>query len=213
MKEARFTTEDLNKRTAYTLPNGQTVLLRVLRRADYDALNQWIRTEYLRGVSEAVRGLDPVSRQELLLAAISHAAQLSFQFGEGSDILLNSAFGLGRMVYQLIDNPPMPFDAFYTMLFPDEFINVDGLSCLTQMMTTAYSHIKMTNITQSDMAAIIQQALDEPTLLSPPARPKRVSKARAKKAKNAKKKSTPKKKPVAGKFTNVTKEIEDEKVS
>lgn len=209
MKEARFTSEDLNKRTPFTLPNGQAVLLRVLRRADYDSLNQWIRTEYLRGVSEAVNGLDPVSRQELLLAAISHAAQLSFQFGEGSNILLNSAYGLTRMIYQLIDNPPLTFEGFHKLMFPDEFINIDGLSCLTQMMTTAYAHIRVDDISEEDMATILETVLNEKAPVQKPTRPKRVSKTRIKKDK--KKKTVQKKKRNDISSSTITKETKDEK--
>lgn len=152
-----LTEEIMNKKSSYTLPNGQCVLLKILNRADYDSINQWIQKEYMKNVTEAVYGLDPISRQELLLAALDKAASLSFQFGNGKDILLGSAYGLTRLVYQLIDNPPFTFDAFNQLVFPQTFLTVDGLMTITQMLRTAYAHVSKAEFTEDDAMQLLKE--------------------------------------------------------
>jgi hypothetical protein len=37
------------------------------------------------------------------------------------------------LMYQMIQNPPMSFDQFKTMLYPDGFVNLDGQDLLGKM--------------------------------------------------------------------------------
>lgn len=126
------------KRISFELPSGQAVLLKPLKREDYEELNKWVRKQYLENVREACIGLNPAEKQDLLEAALSHAAKLSFQHGDGREILLESAYGLARLVYQMIYKPEMSFDRFNSVLFPDGFMTVEGMDTLSAMLETGY---------------------------------------------------------------------------
>lgn len=139
---AGISKEILNKRVPFNLLGKTDLLLRPLGRADYDALNQWVKKQYMANVKEATSALDPTEKQEFLLAALSQASKLTFQYGDGREILMESAYGLSRLAYQLIDKPMFSFEEFNGMLFPDTFLNLEGMTAIAEMIETTYQHIE-----------------------------------------------------------------------
>ena len=137
-----FTDTLLNQRYEYTLPNGKKVILKPLAREDYDVLNKWVQTQYMRNVKDACEGLSAAERMELQLAALSYAATLNFQSGDGQQILFNNAYGLSRLTYQLIENPPFSFEEYDNMLFPNSMLCADGLETMNDIMKIAYKDIQ-----------------------------------------------------------------------
>ena len=129
---------DDTRTVPFVLPNGQAVVLGYLRKEDYNLLNQWVKTEYMKNVSTATADMNPIDKQDFRLAALSHAAKLTFQLGEGRDILFGSSYGVSRMVYQLIQNPPLPFEEFNKLLYPNGFITLEGMDVVNAMLDALY---------------------------------------------------------------------------
>ena len=126
------------KKYPFTLPDGTAVLVRAYGVDDHTAVNRWIRLKYRENVREACLGLDEQEKMELRLAALSRAATLTFQEGEGRDILLSDIQGFARLGYQLIDNPGLTFDEYFKIIYPDGILTEDGLKNIIDMMNAAY---------------------------------------------------------------------------
>ena len=126
------------KRYPFTLPDGTNVLVRAYGVEDHTAVNRWIRLKYMENVREACIGLGEQEKMELRLAALSRAATLTFQEGEGRDILLSDIQGFARLGYQLIDNPTLTFDEYFKTIYPDGILTEDGLKNIIDMMNAAY---------------------------------------------------------------------------
>ena len=92
----------------------------------------------MENVREACIGLGESEKMELRLAALSRAATLTFQEGEGRDILLSDIQGFARLGYQLIDNPALTFDEYFKIIYPDGILTEDGLKNIIDMMNAAY---------------------------------------------------------------------------
>ena len=107
------------KKYPFTLPDGTNVLVR-------------------ENVREAWLGLGEQEKMELRLAALSRAATLTFQEGEGRDILLSDIQGFARLGYQLIDNPGLTFDEYFKIIYPDGVLTEEGLKNIIDMMNAAY---------------------------------------------------------------------------
>ena len=126
------------KRYPFTLPDGTNVLVRAYGVEDHTAVNRWIRLKYMENVREACIGLGESEKMELRLAALSRAATLTFQEGEGRDILLSDIQGFARLGYQLIDNPALTFDEYFKIIYPDGVLTEEGLKNIIDMMNVAY---------------------------------------------------------------------------
>ena len=129
---------DPQKRThPFELPNGETVLIKHITSKDYDELNTWIRKQYMENCGEATQYMNIVEKQEFMLAALAHAASLTFLYGDGRDILFGSVYGMARLCYQMIQNPPFSFEKFKNMLFPEDFIEEQGVLVVGDMLNLA----------------------------------------------------------------------------
>lgn len=144
----------------FTLPNGTAITLKHITQKDYEELDKWVRQQYMKNVTEATRYLNVVEKQEFLLAALGKAAKLTFQWGEGRDILFGSCYGMARLMYQMVQNPPFAFDAFRDMLYPDGFITLEGITLLGDMLsitTTGEIH----DTTEKLVAAITENVTQQ----------------------------------------------------
>ena len=56
-------------------------------------------------------------------------------YGDGKDILFGSVYGWARLGYQMIQNPPLSFERFSKMLFPDDFITEHGMVAIGDMLS------------------------------------------------------------------------------
>ena len=92
-EQERQAETDPQKRThPFVLSNGETVLIKHITSKDYDELNTWIRNQYMANCTDATTDMNIVEKQEFRLAALSHAASLTFLYGDGRDILFGSVF-------------------------------------------------------------------------------------------------------------------------
>jgi len=119
----------------FTLPNGTHLLLKHITQKDFEDLDVWVRQQYMKNTNQATEGMNVVEKQEFRLAALAYAATLTFQYGEGRDILYGSAWGMARLMYQMIQNPPFSFDEFKVMLYPDGYVNPEGTELLGRMLS------------------------------------------------------------------------------
>lgn len=180
---AMVTKNVLDKAVAYKLPNGQEILLKPLVMEDYESLNKWVRDQYMENVTKACAGLNPIEKREFLLAALSHASTMTFQFGDGYDILMGSVFGLSRLVYQLIDRPSMSFENFNKSLFPNGFIDFAGVTVVNEMLDAAYIHVAKELEQEAEQAEILEkQKQKKKGLTKRKASAKKVAKRVSKKA-------------------------------
>jgi hypothetical protein len=125
----------------FTFNDGVTVLVRPLQLKDYKELDEWVRAEYMKNISSALTSLDPVERQTFLMTALDRVASLTFQYGLGSEILHGNAFGLCRLAYQLIDNPPFTFEGFVEKLFPGMVFTETGLQTVVSLSNLVYAGV------------------------------------------------------------------------
>ena len=126
------------KKYPFTLLNGTAVLVKAYGPRDYEELNRWVRKKYMENVREACIGLDEQEKLELRLAALSKAARLTFQEGEGRDIVLSDIQGFARLGYQLIVDTGLTFDEYFKIIYPDGILTEDGLKSIIDMMNVAY---------------------------------------------------------------------------
>jgi len=126
----------------FMLPNGIQVMLGHLRQKDYESLDNWVRQRYMSNVKSVTEGLPAYEKQEFLKVALTEASKMTFQFGEGQNILLSSTYGVCRMSYQTIRNPQMSFEEFHEMLFPEGFLNEQGVETMAEMTAALYGQGK-----------------------------------------------------------------------
>lgn len=122
----------------FTLLDGTAVLVRPYSTDDLEALNRWVKKKYLENVREACIGLDEAEQLELRIAALDKAARLSFQYGDGREIMMDDIQGFAYLGYLLIENPGFSFDDYFHKLYPDGALSKDGLTNLITMMGVAY---------------------------------------------------------------------------
>lgn len=122
----------------FTFKDGTTILVRPLQMTDYKELDEWVRSEYMRNVSSALKVLGSVERQTFLMAALDRVSSLTFQYGLGSEIINGNAFGLCRLAYQLIDNPPFTFEGFVEKLFPGMIFSEEGIQTVVTISNMVY---------------------------------------------------------------------------
>jgi len=139
----------------FTLPNGTPVILKHITAKDYEELDVWVRQQYMKNVTLATDGMNAVEKQELLMAALAYCAKLTFQYGDGRDILFGSAYGMSRLMYQMIQNPPFTFEQFRDMLFPEGFVNVEGMDLLGKMLS-----LTNTGEIQPDVDTLIEKIVE-----------------------------------------------------
>ena len=128
------------KKKPFTFKDGTTVLVRPLTLDDYHVLDEWVRSEYMKNVSAALKALGAVERQTFLMTALDRVASLTFQYGLGSEILNGNAFGLCRLAYQLIENPPFTFEGFFEKVFPDHIFSDEGLQTVVNLSNMVYEN-------------------------------------------------------------------------
>ena len=124
----------------FTFKDGTTVLVRPLTLDDYHVLDEWVRSEYMKNVSAALKALGAVERQTFLMTALDRVASLTFQYGLGSEILNGNAFGLCRLAYQLIENPPFTFEGFFEKVFPEHRFTDEGLQTVVDLSNMVYEN-------------------------------------------------------------------------
>lgn len=125
----------------FTFKDGTTVLVRPLTLDDYHVLDEWVRSEYMKNVSAALKVLGAVERQTFLMTALDRVASLTFQYGLGSEILNGNAFGLCRLAYQLIENPPFTFEGFFEKVFPEHRFSDEGLQTVVDLASLVYEEV------------------------------------------------------------------------
>lgn len=126
------------KTRPFTLPDGTAVLVRPYDSKDIEAMNRWVKKKYLENVRDVCYGLDEQTQLELRLAALNNAAKLTFQHGDGRDIVMGDIRGFAQLGYLLIENPPFSPEEYFKKLYPDEVLTEDGLKNLLEMMGVAY---------------------------------------------------------------------------
>ena len=145
----------------FELPDGTTVLIKHITARDYDELNRWVRQQYMANCSEATRYMNVVEKQEFMLAAMAHAATLDFLHGDGRSILYGSTYGMTRLCYQMIQNPPFSFEQFKAMLFPEDFVEEKGLWIVGDMLNLANTG-KIDRTMKDAMDKIVGDVFAEP---------------------------------------------------
>jgi len=143
----------------FTLPDGTPVIVKHITQKDFEELDVWVRQQFMKNATDATRYMNAVEKQEFMIAALKEAAKLTFQYGDGRDILYGSAYGMARLMYQMIQNPPMSFEQFKTTIYPDGFVTPDGLKLLGDMLS-----ITNTGEVQPDVDTLLQKVME----LNPP---------------------------------------------
>ena len=124
--------ENETKAVPFTLPSGDTVMLRNLTRKDSDALDKWVQKRFLSNVGDMLNLVPPESRNTFLLEIHREVLKLNAFFGEGRAILMSSSEGIARMVYLMIEKPSMTFERFCAIIFPDNY-TLDSIGVVNQM--------------------------------------------------------------------------------
>ena len=138
-RDLKFMANEFTKKP-FTFRDGTTVLVRPLTMEDYKVLDEWVRSEYMKNVSAALKVLGAVERQTFLMTALDRVASLTFQYGLGSEILNGNAFGLCRLAYQLIENPPFSFEGFFEKVFPEHRFSDEGLQMVVDLSNMVYEN-------------------------------------------------------------------------
>ena len=139
----------------FTLPDGTPVILKHITHKDFEELDVWVRQQFMKNAADATRYMNVVEKQEFMIAALAHAAKLTFQYGDGRDILYGSAYGMARLMYQMIQNPPMSFEQFKTMLYPEGFVTPEGTDLLGKMLS-----LTNTGEIQPDIDTLVEKIME-----------------------------------------------------
>lgn len=130
---------------AFTLPDGSGVLLHELTQEDWNQLRRWAQKTYIEDVSSAVNGMSEQMQYIMIREAVDVVTNASFDMGLCLEILFGSPVGVARVHYQMIQNPNIPFESFFGMVFPHSLFMragieayTEGFIVLNQMCETVY---------------------------------------------------------------------------
>ena len=130
---------------AFTLPDGSGVLLHELTQDDWNQLRRWAQKTYIEDVSSAVNSMSEQMQYILIREAVDVVTNASFDMGLCLEILFGSPVGVARVHYQMIQNPNIPFESFFGMIFPHSLFMrtgieayTEGFVVLNQMCETVY---------------------------------------------------------------------------
>lgn len=130
---------------AFTLPDGSGVLLHELAQSDWEQLRRWAQKTYIEDVSSAVNTMSEQMQYVLIREAVNVVTAASFDMGLCLEILFGSPVGVARVHYQMVQNPNIPFESFFGMVFPRSLFMrtgieayTEGFTVLNQMCETVY---------------------------------------------------------------------------
>lgn len=91
--------------------NGRELKARCLSDRDYTALDEWVKSRFIRVARESCTGLDPDERREMLEIAIKSVAGMSWTYGEGAQIIYSKE-GIAFIAYMMIkeDHPEISYE-------------------------------------------------------------------------------------------------------
>jgi len=143
-----------------TTPNGVELNISQFTATDIEEIDNWIKSQYLERAAVATKHL-PATQQNLFLqGALNNAMKLTFQFGDGRQMIFSNIYGITRLTYQAIRSPKMTFTEYHTLLFPNDILNDEGVNFLIQFYTqlegdTTPSPISLTHAFINDLSAIL----------------------------------------------------------
>lgn len=87
-----------------------------------------------------MKGMESNIGFALLDRACREATTLDFSYGKGSELMQGNTHGSALAAYLLIDNPPLTFEQFYGLLFPNAMPDTwrNGFECIDAMTLAVY---------------------------------------------------------------------------